>query len=180
MSRRLAGNSRHDEPRPPAQPVHSAKPSFCYRVCGKRRFADPEAQGRPSTRLTTSVGGWRGAIATIWALSAAISSCSSTVWKGLARRSIRAPIWLPSLAVSSPLPIASKRSAKASAQSAGVVKGRVVKLTGTPLRTGTALLMRSDSAAVSLSLVPASKQGREKIRQLLGELAIETLAGCFR
>ena len=40
----------------------------------------------------------------------------------------------------------------------GLDSGRVLKLTGTPLRTGTARLTRRDNAAVSFSFVPASNR----------------------
>ena len=60
--------------------------------------------------------------------------------------------------VSSPLPMAARMSPNASAHSLELDSGRVLKLTGTPLRTGTARLTRRDSAAVSFSLVPASNR----------------------
>jgi putative transposase len=50
---------------------------------------------------------------------------------------------LPSSGVSSPLPMAVRMSPNASAHSVGLDSGRVLKLTGTPLRTGTARLTRS-------------------------------------
>ena len=43
----------------------------------------------------------------------------------------------------------------------GLDSGRVLKLTGTPFRTGTARFTRRDSAAVSFSFVPGFEQGRE-------------------
>ena len=103
----------------------------------------------------------RGGLTTIPAICAfndVISSCSSTVWKRFARRSIRAPIMLPSSGVSSPFPIAARMSPNASAHSVELDSGRVLKLTGTPFRTGTARFTRRDSAAVSFSFVPASNR----------------------
>ena len=112
----------------------------------------------------------------ICAFNDAISSCSSIVWKRFARRSIRAPIMLPSSGVSSPFPMAARISPNVSAHSPGLDSGRVLKLTGTPFSHWHGPIDEEGQRGSALVLRAGLEQGGEDVGEFFGELAIEALA----